>query len=440
MDELLLLNDIGPTSSSSTDKRTNDDDYAGEAPHAAATGMSWYECSFMMTAIVLGIGVLGIPWALSTMGFFLGMGFLFFSALGAVFSGIWISRVVNTVAQRGLPSETYSDLGFAAYGNLGRSLTQNVQYAFLAGVIIAVQLTAAQSLKQVLGGDVCLTLCNLIIALVVLPFMQIRQTSEVTWVAILGVIMIIAPLVIYMSELYRPKDADTPSAGFPKSTSGFDPFVNGLTTIVFAYQGQTIFPELIANMKDRSTFPRAVYTSTGFMTTVYAIVGIVGYSIMGSGAMYIIDFVDEHDGSSVKTSVANVMLILHVLSGYVINGNVMNHALNDRFNSGRLHESRVAWFGVTVVTVCVSFTLSNLLPNLGDLIGVLGASCGYTLTFVFPVLFALKLIDERLTARERMTHYCVLALTVVTIILSTYATLKTLIDNYRDESNPPFHC
>ena len=135
------------------------------------------------------------------------------------------------------------------------------------------------------------------------------------------------------------------------------------------------------------------------MTVVYLAVGGYGYSLLGNGAIYLVDFVDGlaglRRGETARIATANAMLMLNVMMGYTINGNVMNHALADRFlgaQSGSRPRPRSAWMAITCGTLAVSFFLSNVIPNLGSLLSVLGATCGYSLTFLFPAGIALKLL------------------------------------------------
>lgn len=74
-----------------------------------------------MVAIILGIGVLGIPQALVKLGWALGLFLLFVSAAGAVYSGLLIARLVaHVTVTTGHRPHSYEDLGQAAFGHAGR--------------------------------------------------------------------------------------------------------------------------------------------------------------------------------------------------------------------------------------------------------------------------------------------------------------------------------
>lgn len=113
-------------------------------------------------------------------GWIVGVSLLVVSAAGSVYSGILIDSVAARVGSdpiHGGPPRKYADLGRAAFGTRGETVVKATQYAFLAGCIVAVQLTASQSLHTVihaLHGESCLVVCNTVIAVIMLPIMQLQ--------------------------------------------------------------------------------------------------------------------------------------------------------------------------------------------------------------------------------------------------------------------------
>jgi hypothetical protein len=113
-------------------------------------------------------------------GWVLGVAMLLVSAAGSIYSGVLIDAVAAHVGAdpaHGGPPRKYADLGRAAFGARGETIVKATQYAFLAGCIVAVQLTASQSLHTVihaLHGKSCLVVCNTIIAVTMLPIMQLQ--------------------------------------------------------------------------------------------------------------------------------------------------------------------------------------------------------------------------------------------------------------------------
>lgn len=169
--------------------------------------------------------------------------------------------------------------------------------------------------------------------------------------------------------------------------------------------------------------------------------GAIGYYYLGSGAIYLQDWVDANRAKLTTTSVANVCLIFHVLSGFIINGNVFNHALNDRIVPRKHRKSRLAWFLVSLVTVSGSFALANVLPNLSALISVVGATCGLALTFIFPASFILRLKrKDGVPHRKLIIHWLILCVAIVGLGICSFATVSNLIHEVQKSKHRPFSC
>lgn len=64
-----------------------------------------------------------------------------------------------------------------------------------------------------------------------------------------------------------------------------------------------------------SSFPRAVVGATSLMTFVYLVVGVMGYSLLGSDAEYLNSWDNKTNPTADRTIAANVMLIVHVMTG-----------------------------------------------------------------------------------------------------------------------------
>ena len=352
-----------------------------------------------------------------------------------------VSAVHQEIENMDTTPHGYSDIGQAAYGNKGYTAVRIVQYGFLGGCLVAVQLTASKSLVTVVqesGSDLCLVTANLIIALCMLPVMQLQSLGQAgTYAMIPGIVSILIPLIIILAQLSsNGKQQPGTTVGFPDS-SGFKLFAHGFTTIAFAFQGQQILPELRSEMRCPEEFPKAVYGSVGVMMLVYFSVVVPGYYYMGNDAVYLMDALEGH---ATTNGVSNGSLIIHVLMGYVINGNVMNKAIHALISSEESTQGqdvdRKSWFGATCITLSVSFVLANIVPSLNEILGLVGASFGYALTFVFPPLFWLAIV--KVQGFHRQLHIGVLILAAIVIGIGMYAEIDKLVNAMADD--PPFHC
>jgi len=181
----------------------------------------------------------------------------------------------------------YSDLGEAAYGVTGRTAVRIVQYGFLGGCLVAVQLQASKSMVTVVheaGGSLCLAVAQVIVVFMMLPVMQLQSLGQAGKMAMIpGLVSIIVPLIIILVQLGQDGQVTGTSVGFPEEST-FKKFAHGFTSIAFAFQGQQILPEIRAEMRQPAEFGKAVWGSVMVMIAAYSVVVCVGYHYLGNTA------------------------------------------------------------------------------------------------------------------------------------------------------------
>jgi len=180
------------------------------------------------------------------------------------------------------------------------------------------------------------------------------------------------------------------------------------------------------------------------MIGVYSLVVSVGYYYLGESAEYLMDVLDGSNGQPdhpAPNAISNGFLIIHVLVGYAINGNVMNKAIYALFQSDKEPTDSLWWLFATSITLVVSFILANVVPDLSEILGLVGASFGYALTFVFPAVFWLRIVPkEQQSDLAFGGHVAVLVMAVGVISIGMYAEIDKLVSILKDEANAPFTC
>lgn len=411
-------------------------------------GMKWPAATFLMTASLIGIGVMGLPRAMSRLGWSFGLFLLIFIGGGCCYSGLVISRIVLHITKTDGRPRKYGDIGMAAYGTRGERFVRWSQMVYLAGVVVAFQHVASTCLQQVviaLDGTLCLGEANVFVSLMMLPVMQLQTLEKVTLIALLGVLMIIISIALFLRELIYERNINP---NHTNELSSFENVVGAAMTIAFAYQGQSIFPEIQSEMLVPEDMPKSVIGSACTMAFLYIFVGLLGYQYLGDGAAYLELWSDKYFEHSSRTTVANICLFVHVLTAFTINGNVLNQAccewiagppqqLAESLGGGVVPHGRFTWLCVTSSTGLAIFLLSNIVPNIGLLIPLVGATCGNALTFLAPYAILLKLVD--LTERERQVHIGLLVLATLVTLVCTYQTFATMAAGIA-AAPAPFSC
>jgi len=169
----------------------------------------------------------------------------------------------------------------------------------------------------------------------VLGFAQLRSFEQMKWLMWfnMGTITVAIGVSLgYVANLGTDQTI-TPGAGTENVPAALDAltFATAFSKIAFAYAGQFLYFEFMAEMIDPSDFPKAVYRLAGpYQVTVYLTAGILGYYLKGQNATGLMVNWIPYNG---WLRFAALMLFSHIIVVYVINANVLAKACHRVFFS-----------------------------------------------------------------------------------------------------------
>ena len=262
------------------------------------------EALFNTTNMLLGVGLLGLPYAYS-IGGFATTGVLLVLGLTTLMTGKWLAQ-----CQRAGPGgllRTYEDIGEHAFGLPGRWVVMLVLYTELIGTGSLFLILEADHLR-LLGGDALSTLTASVqglgpvlglgrasestvllclSALIMLPTMWTNDLRSLAKLGLLGSAS--AVFVVFAICYFGLQIFEVHAGGSLATTSLVDPGRLPLTAgiISFLFAGHAVFPAVHTSMRDRESFdrPGGVLDATYLIVMVSCLtVGMVGYYIFGSSA------------------------------------------------------------------------------------------------------------------------------------------------------------
>eukprot|EP01026_Neomeris_dumetosa_P050426 TRINITY_DN4421_c0_g1_i8.p2 TRINITY_DN4421_c0_g1~~TRINITY_DN4421_c0_g1_i8.p2 ORF type:complete len:251 (-),score=14.82 TRINITY_DN4421_c0_g1_i8:5-757(-) len=164
----------------------------------------WYHAAFHTVTSVVGVGVLGLPYAMSNLGWTAGIILLIVACAVSFYTSYLL---ISMHESRGKRFNRYRDLGQAILGDkLGLWVIVPFQFIVLIGLDITYMVTAGESLWAV-QREVCITRegdCSnlnliewiLVFAALQLIISQLPDMHSLWWVSLMGAIMSICYSVI----------------------------------------------------------------------------------------------------------------------------------------------------------------------------------------------------------------------------------------------------
>ena len=109
---------------------------------------------------------------------------------------------------------------------------------------------------------------------------------------------------------------------------------------------------------------------------------------------------------------------------YAVNANILNTAILARaapeYHLVTDWPASMAWFVVTLGTASTAYVVGGLVPFLSELLAFVGASAGIATTYLFPCIFALKILPMGIMERAFLVLVtcAAFAMAVVGVIVS----------------------
>jgi amino acid permease len=292
---------------------------AAEARHKTV----WPLVSLLLIADIVGAGILELPSNMARVGWIIGVILLALGAPLNVYTGMLLARMRNGVYPE---TTTYGELAGAIFGRPIGIAVAVVVYVNLAMTLGAYNLVLTRSTQALFYElDLCQPIASMLVCAVLMPFNQIQTLHGISTISAIGFVAIVVAVACCLGWAWFGDDARWDSEShelLPRGIGFFSAFA-AMSGFTFAYAGQTIYLEILAEMKDARSFPKALLLSTPIMLVAYATVAFTGYGVAGSATPPSLMDVLPFDWRMI---VANLFLIIHMVISYIITSQVLSRA------------------------------------------------------------------------------------------------------------------
>ncbi|KAG8366798.1 hypothetical protein BUALT_Bualt16G0005200 [Buddleja alternifolia] len=295
---------------------------------SSRTAKWWYSAFHNVTAIV-GAGVLGLPYAMSQLGWGPGIAILVISWIITLYS-LWQMVEMHEMVP-GKRFDRYHELGQHAFGEkLGLWIVVPQQLLVEVGVDIVYMVTGGQSLQQFHNlvckdcKDIKLSYFIMIFASVHFVLSQLPSFNSISGVSLAAAIMSLSYSTIAWGASVEKGIQPDVQYGYRSNTGAgpvFD-FFSALGTIAFAYGGHNVVMEIQATMPSTPDKPskgpmwKGVIVAYIGVAVCYIPVALIGYWMFGNE-------VDENilislDKPTWLIAMANMLVVVHLIGSYQI--------------------------------------------------------------------------------------------------------------------------
>ncbi|PUZ73901.1 hypothetical protein GQ55_1G023300 [Panicum hallii var. hallii] len=301
-------------------------------PITSCRTAKWYYSAFHNVTAMVGAGVLGLPFAMSQLGWGAGT-VAIVGSFGVTLYTLWQMVEMHEMVP-GKRFDRYHELGQHAFGErLGLWIIVPQQLIVEVGTDVVYMVTGGQSLKKVhdllCNGrckDIRLAFWIMIFAAVQLPLSQFPNFNSISAVSAAAAVMSLTySMIAFFASAAKGAHA-TAAADYalraPTTAGKVFGVLNALGAIAFAYAGHNVVLEIQATIPSTPEQPSKKPMWRG-VVVAYAIVALCYFAVAFAGYYAFGNSVDPNVLISLEkprwlVAAANLMVAVHVVGSYQV--------------------------------------------------------------------------------------------------------------------------
>ncbi|CAN6353289.1 unnamed protein product [Urochloa humidicola] len=302
-------------------------------PITSSRNAKWYYSAFHNVTAMVGAGVLGLPFAMSQLGWGLGTVVIVMSFVITLYT-LWQMVEMHEMVP-GKRFDRYHELGQHAFGKrLGLWIIVPQQLIVEVGTDIVYMVTGGQCLRKfhdlVCHGrckDIRLTYWIMIFGSVHLPLSQFPNFNSISAVSAAAAVMSLTySMIAFFASAVKAAHGGAAAADYslrsPTATGRAFGVLNALGAVAFAYAGHNVVLEIQATIPSTPESPskkpmwRGVVVAYAIVALCYFCVGFGGYYAFGNAVEP--NVLISLEKPRWLIAAANLMVVVHVVGSYQV--------------------------------------------------------------------------------------------------------------------------
>ncbi|KAK4476697.1 hypothetical protein RD792_015857 [Penstemon davidsonii] len=407
-------------------------------PITSSRNAKWWSSALHNVTALVGAGVLGLPYAMSELGWGAGITIISLSWIITMYT-LWQMVEMHEMVP-GKRFDRYHELGQHAFGEkLGLYIVVPQQLLVQIGSDIVYMVTGGKSIQKVYdllfpGKDVRLSWCITIFGAFQALLSQLPNLNSITAVSLLAAAMSIsysfmACIASWHKGVVPDVKYELRASTSPGKVFGF---LGALGDVAFAYAGHSVVLEIQATLPSSPEKPskkpmmKGVWFAYAVVAACYFPVAFVGYYVFGNS-------VDDNVLMSLEKPAwliitANIFVVIHVCGSYQVFAmpvfDMMETYLvkqKDFKPSTRLR------FTTRVIYVVLTMFVGILFPSFSGLLSFFGGFAFAPTTYFLPCIVWLKICKPKRFGLSWFTNWICIVLGVLLMTLAPIGALRNII-------------
>ncbi|GLT43388.1 hypothetical protein SLA2020_173390 [Shorea laevis] len=398
----------------------------------------WYSAFHNVTAMV-GAGVLGLPYAMSELGWGPGVVVLVLSWIITLYT-LWQMVEMHEMVP-GKRFNRYHELGQHAFGEkLGLYIVVPQQLIVEVGVCIVYMVTGGQSLQK-FHNTVCsscksmkLTWFIMIFASVHFVLSHLPNFHSISAISLAAAAMSLSySTIAWAASVAKGVQPDVQYGYKASSTAGtVFSFFGALGDVAFAYAGHNVVLEIQATIPSTPEKPskgpmwRGVILAYIVVALCYFPVSLIGYWMFGNSIED--NILISLEKPAWLIAMANMFVVVHVIGSYQVYAmpvfDMMETVLVKKLH---FKPSRMLRFIVRNIYVAFTMFVAITFPFFSGLLSFFGGFAFAPTTYFLPCIMWLAIYKPRRFSLSWWTNWICIVLGVLLMIVAPIGGLRLII-------------
>ncbi|EEF51835.1 lysine histidine transporter 1 [Ricinus communis] len=403
----------------------------------------WYSAFHNVTAMV-GAGVLGLPYAMSQLGWGPGAAVMVLSWLITLYT-LW-QMVEMHETKEGKRLDRYHELGQHAFGEkLGLWVVVPQQLMVEVGVNIVYMITGGKSLKKFVdtvrpnGPDIKTTYFILMFGCVHLVLSHLPSFNSITGVSLAAAIMSLSySTIAWVASVHKGVQHDvqyTPRVS--TSTGQMFSFFSALGDVAFAFAGHNVVLEIQATIPSTPEKPSKKPMWKG-VVFAYIVVALCYFPVAFAGYWVFGNKVEDNILISLEkprwlVAAANIFVVVHVIGSYQIFAmpvfDMVEACLVLKMNFKPTMMLRIV---TRTLYVALTMFLGMTFPFFGGLLSFFGGFAFAPTTYYLPCIIWLAIRKPKRFSLSWSINWICITVGVILMVLAPIGALRQLILQAKD--------
>jgi len=386
---------------------------------------SLLECCFNTTNMLMGVGILSLPYALKESGW-AGLGVLLAMALVTRHTAILLSHCQSRIrAVDPRWSGSFPDIGEAAFGAPGRTFVGVVLYVELFFTLCLFVILLGTNLHH-LYPAVSIQDWMAMSSAALIPLALLRDLSLLSYISMCGVAATLGLLGMVLFAGLSGLSPFGPSIFVdPKPTAIIEPnFPLCFGLIGFCFSGHAVFPEIYKTIKEpEENIPKMLSTSYVIVTLGCGAMAAVGYAHYGTDVK---EQVTLSLPPGLGSTVVTWLIVVNGISKFGLYVNSIAMGFEEIMGPSTESTTKRWWAGSTFRVLCVALAwqVASRVTFFAYVASFIGAVMSMTVSVIIPGMCYLWIFEEdNLSWATKTSTWCIVLFGVVAAIAGTYATI-----------------